>query len=293
MAKKAKKSGEFDRDSVRMCTDVFVPEEDLDKAAELARLEDPTNVIVGLGQAVAEGQLLPYRIAVITAKKWQNGRTLRVGFMGGSSSQQEFVGRIAGQWSQYANIKLEFGSTAAQSDLRVAFRASDGAWSYIGTDNLGIPKSRNTMNLGWLDESVVLHEFGHALGAIHEHQHPEATIPWDVPKVYAYYGGPPNNWNKATIDSNIFGTYSRESTQFSQYDPKSIMHYYIDPKLLTGPSPTPSWNNVLSPFDVKFMSELYPKSVVPPVVVPPTTAAEVALLVAYSADGKELGRYKR
>lgn len=51
------------------------------------------------------------------------------------------------------------------------------------------------MNYGWLypdtpDQEysrVVLHEFGHALGAIHEHQHPEAAIPWDKPKVYEYY----------------------------------------------------------------------------------------------------------
>ncbi|WP_437321271.1 matrixin family metalloprotease [Sorangium sp. So ce385] len=40
------------------------------------------------------------------------------------------------------------------------------------------------MNFGWLTlestqadvESVVLHEFGHALGLIHEHQHPENGI---------------------------------------------------------------------------------------------------------------------
>jgi hypothetical protein len=51
------------------------------------------------------------------------------------------------------------------------------------------------MNYGWLlantpDQEysrVVLHEFGHALGAIHEHQHPAAGIPWDKPKVYEYY----------------------------------------------------------------------------------------------------------
>jgi len=43
-----------------------------------------------------------------------------------------------------------------------------------------------TMNFGWLNEDsdedeysrVVLHEFGHSLSCIHEHQHPANGIPW-------------------------------------------------------------------------------------------------------------------
>ncbi len=47
--------------------------------------------------------------------------------------------------------------------------------------------------MGWLEPDtpndeyrrVVLHEFGHALGGIHEHQSPASgVIPWDKPKVY-------------------------------------------------------------------------------------------------------------
>ena len=49
------------------------------------------------------------------------------------------------------------------------------------------------MNYGWLtpdsddDElrRVVLHEFGHALGLIHEHQNPEGGIEWNEPAVKA------------------------------------------------------------------------------------------------------------
>ena len=47
------------------------------------------------------------------------------------------------------------------------------------------------MNLGWIHDSksedelrsVVLHEFGHALGAVHEHESPYASIPWNKEKV--------------------------------------------------------------------------------------------------------------
>jgi hypothetical protein len=55
------------------------------------------------------------------------------------------------------------------------------------------------MNLGWINDnkseddlrSVILHEFGHALGAVHEHESPYARIQWDREKVYEDLGGPP------------------------------------------------------------------------------------------------------
>ncbi len=51
------------------------------------------------------------------------------------------------------------------------------------------------MNFGWFDDSTpdnefsrtVIHEFGHALGCVHEHSSPAATIPWNRDAVYAYY----------------------------------------------------------------------------------------------------------
>ena len=51
------------------------------------------------------------------------------------------------------------------------------------------------------------HEFGHALGMIHEHQNPAAQgeIPWDKPKVYAYYAQ--QGWSKDDVDTNIFEVY--------------------------------------------------------------------------------------
>ena len=47
-----------------------------------------------------------------------------------------------------------------------------GSWSYLGTDATRVPKESFTMNLGYVDRPTVLHEFGHSLGLIHEHQSP-------------------------------------------------------------------------------------------------------------------------
>ena len=71
---------------------------------------------------------------------------------------------------------------------------------------MDIPQNEPTMNYGWLapdndDEEgprVVTHEFGHALGCIHEHQNPPGLI-WNKRVVYEYYMKPPNNWTKEEV----------------------------------------------------------------------------------------------
>ena len=286
MAKKSQAA--FDPTLIRVCTDRLPPREDLARFARLARGEEPSNMILGLAAAICPGVIVPLEIAFVSAKKWANGRTLAVAFMGGTSDQQEFTARTAERWSDHANLKFHWGVSAAQSDLRVTFDAGSGAWSYVGTDCLGIAKSEATLNLGWLDEAVVLHEFGHALGAIHEHQHPESAIPWNRPAVYRYFGGPPNYWDRRTIDHNIFGTYSRQSTNFSEYDRLSIMHYAIDRKLLLDPSFAVGWNADLSAADARFAAELYPKPPGPP--EPP--GGSTAQIVHYDAGGNEVARYR-
>ncbi len=203
------------------------------------------------------------RGAVITNAKWNPGQTLRVRFLDGDPIVQQKIAAVAQQWSQYANIRLEFGNDP-NAEIRISCQPG-GSWSYIGTGALGVDQSKPTMNYGWLtpessDEdysSVVLHEFGHALGCIHEHQHPEAGIPWNQDAVYRYYMGPPNNWSKEQVDHNLFELYSRDVTQFSQFDTHSIMHYSV-PKELTLNGFEVGWNTHLSETDKAFMAAIYP-----------------------------------
>ena len=63
-----------------------------------------------------------------------------------------------------------------------------GSWSYIGTDAATIPKESFTMNLGFVDRSTILHEFGHSIGLIHEHQSPfKGGFEWNKDEVSLCY----------------------------------------------------------------------------------------------------------
>lgn len=127
-------------------------------------------------------------LASETAKLWDVGQTLRVKFVGngGSASVRSKVRAYAEQWTQHANVKLQFVDPSSSAEIKIAFDPT-GSWSTVGRDALWVPFDYATMNYGWLDDAsseeysrVVLHEFGHALGFIHEHQSPAAGIPWNA-----------------------------------------------------------------------------------------------------------------
>lgn len=255
------------RNVVRICTDKnlsFEPSEQL-KAYRIAKAKNPRNI--------PEANIVdPRHLALVRSKFHRVGDTLTVKFMNGTTAQKTKVQEYAKQWEQHANLKLAFVESG-NADIRIAFKwkGDGGSWSYIGTDCFNIPQEHPTMNFGWLDVNgrdteeysrTVLHEFGHALGCIHEHQNPSANIPWDKEAVYRYYMGPPNKWSKEDVDNNLFETYSTSKTQFSQFDKESIMLYRIPNELTIG-----DWevqgNKVLSTIDKSYIGVVYPKSQVP------------------------------
>jgi serralysin len=113
---------------------------------------------------------------------------------------QERVKNVALVWTTIANIKFDFVQEG-NADIRIAFQEGRGSWSYLGTVARQIDETEPTMNYRWLtDDStddavrrVVLHEFGHALGLIHEHQNPNRAIQWNRDAVINDLQGPPNN----------------------------------------------------------------------------------------------------
>lgn len=207
------------------------------------------------------------RMALIRSKQWQPGQELRCRFLHGSSAVRKKVEAIAHEWEKHANIKLKFVQTG-EAEIRIAF-ADDGSWSAVGRDALNeqyFPKHQQTMNFGWLDSStpndeyqrVVLHEFGHALGCIHEHQQPKFDRKWDKTKVLEYFSGSPNFWDEADINRNVLQKYSATGIAATEFDPASIMLYYFDADLFSdGKGPTND-NKKMSTKDIAMIKKLYP-----------------------------------
>jgi hypothetical protein len=206
------------------------------------------------------------KAALLDEFKWQPGTRIKVRFMEGEPGLSQRVRAVAEEWTgpRMANLSFQF-VTAGDADIRVAFKPGNGSWSYLGTACHDIPAADPTMNYGWLTPAspddelrrVVLHEFGHALGLIHEHQNPNRPISWNRAAVKADLGGPPNNWDDATIEHNMFRRYDPAQVSSTPTDPLSIMMYPI-PAAWTTDGFSTGLNAGLSDTDRTFIRAAYP-----------------------------------
>jgi hypothetical protein len=233
-----------------------------------------------LGTLSATDPVQIARMALIDLKKWDNGHCLRCRFLDGDDFQKGKVQEKAQIWQNVANLSIAFVDDA-DAEVRISFQADTGSWSAVGNDCLVssyYPDYQPTMNFGWLAddtadeeyERVVVHEFGHALGCIHEHQSPNENLQWNTDAVYATFSGPPNYWSKDDIDHNILEKYSPEGISATRFDPDSIMLYQFDGSLFVDGQGTPS-NTHLSDQDKQMIGQMYPK------------AADASTMIAQSA----------
>jgi hypothetical protein len=205
------------------------------------------------------------RAAMPRGMKWEPGAVITVRFLSGAPVLQRRVRAAAQEWMRHANLTLDF-RTAAPTDIRIAFVPGDGSWSFVGTTCRLVEEPEPTMNFGWLRprspkaelRRVVLHEFGHALGLIHEHQNPVGGIRWNRDAVIKDLSGPPNNWSLETIESNLFEKYEPGDLDATSFDPQSIMLYPIPAAWTEDGRFSVGLNGELSAKDKSFVAEQYP-----------------------------------
>lgn len=203
------------------------------------------------------------RSTVNYSKLWANGRTLKIAFIDAPSSEhKQKIITAANQWLPYINLTFEFVENL-QGDIRIATKNNDNSWM-LGTDALLIHPDWPTMNLGVAPdhedfEVIVIHEFGHALGAMHEHLHPLANIPWDKPKVYEFYQNREMNpLTREEVERNMFTPFDSLEALYTAYDNRSIMHHPVSNTLTLGNWEVPI-NRKISKKDKQLMKLLYPK----------------------------------
>ena len=206
-----------------------------------------------------------FRAALLKEARWNPGDVITVGFLEGDPALQKRVRAVAEQWvgDNMANLTFSFQKKPGAL-IRISFGLR-GSWSAIGTTCRQVDPSKPTMNFGWLTpastdldvQRVVLHEFGHALGLIHEHQNPGGGIKWNKKQVTADLSGPPHNWTAKQLDTHMFKAYTKKETNFTKLDQESIMLYPIPTKWTTNHFSS-ELNIKLSSTDIAFIKKQYP-----------------------------------
>ncbi|NBP58729.1 hypothetical protein EBU71_19740 [bacterium] len=186
------------------------------------------------------------------------------------------------RFAPLVNLKFVFTTDVNQSDIRILIKKGIGCSSIIGNsrsvkkissgaegDSQPIGQPEPTMKYGWLDVSTVLHEFGHALGMVHEHSNPENNpIKWNRPAVYCEYKKRNKKWTDADVEKNVLELYNKTDINGSEYDPASIMIYSFPketecneqkmPLTLNDPPIEINPNYKLSNSDVEMIKLMYP-----------------------------------
>ena len=142
---------------------------------------------------------------------------------------------------------------------------------------------------------LTMHEFGHALGMLHEHQSPTGGCGPEYYEDALMAYGAMLGWSREKALSKFIPYSASAELNATEVDRKSIMHYSLPPWLFKGGEKSPCVvkpNFELSEGDKAFISKVYSKSTDPHVVATgPSTSTTRASVAASRA--KLVEEYKR
>ena len=223
-------------------------------------------------------------------------------FLDGMADQQSRVRQYAQEWIDRSKIPIEwvFGDSTVPIEqvfgghhhIRVTFKGPANN-SLYGNRVEGVHNNKEaTMHLGVFNNGIdpvrirrtVLHEFGHALGLMHEHLNPNAKLNWDKDRIVSDMMMENVHWCWDNDDNKLSEEACTKKVEKEitipvtgkehacagdlTYDPKSIMHYGIwKGWLKNNPDPIPAPTD-LSKGDLDCVSKLY-GAAEPPVPIPP------------------------
>jgi len=207
-------------------------------------------------------------------KRWPRKKgsptTISIGFIDGTSNQQTILKNTIKQW-EYCNVRFVAMKDPKTADVRITFK-SNGCDTKIGINARDVSKSEATMHLRGTENEKelkrhILHEFGHVLGAKHEHFSPTFPYSWNVPAVENYWKDELKNSAKArdkvVRDINKRFESKAPGLSISQFDGSSIMMYHIKKEWLRKRTPFNkdpkgfSGNYTLTQTDKDYMKRAY------------------------------------
>ncbi|NVZ49262.1 peptidase M12A astacin [Pseudomonas sp. B6002] len=218
-----------------------------DPALIQAQIAEPT--LIRHARGIASTQYL-----------WPQGSTLNISIFDMPEKAIEYIKKNINLWQPYTNLKFNFINTR-DGDIRISGKDDgSGNWSAIGTEAKLKPLHEPTMHIDLLQTADMLnhtirHEFGHALGLLHEHQHPDNEIQWDKEKLYEESGK--LGHTRQDTDENFLNPPDSKTTITSTYDSRSVMHYKV-PAEVTSNGVAVAFNEDISEGDKQFIALLYP-----------------------------------
>lgn len=183
--------------------------------------------------------------------KWSPGQQINILFMNGNSEEKRLFKRATNIWAKYVNLEFKFNTLIKHNveldpafrtnTIRVKFNKDEGNFSPLGnrfnikhSDRISYLNIKESPGQKIRFVSKASHELGHALGLMHEHQHPEVNFYRNEEEMlqicrYIFMLDINNPVEMNVCKTNLSGISYEEAEQngirVSDFDQQSIMLY--------------------------------------------------------------------